>query len=639
MNVKLRLILIGFIFVFFVTHFYLPLTAQPRHPFYDALQLDEAIDADNHPQILSILAAYTDKQSLTGIEEAKEAFKDNPFIYDQIRKISTPPARRVTSGEENKKPRQVGYGPGVSGILSPTMMVETLANFISKRFKEELIISFFAGFRKKLIETKALRLFFPSTCAFLFQSNPYDVQSFISTLREIFHDDLDNMAGNLARFLKENENDITDKDTYHMLLVSHDLIHSLRDGLLAIDIVSGLDELSCITGHSSNFSHSIRLLALVSRNLKNRQEDGWISPHELNRLTLTSNKRLRELFVGLIYAREKDKFSTLTFDSRLLIEILSTGKGTEEAIKEFNRYMCDISLKAKTARNHLKQLKNRDDIGAEDYFNYIASVIDIFDSGLNTGGFTGVMNIGKIWSTYLPTAETMLEIYKNIHKGTYGVALTHALNLCQKLLPPSLGHHDILRYGVFMIGMVNAKTPDEMLEVMKTTALPVGGYRVKRSRPFSVSLNTYPGLFLGGETLDTDESIQGNKTGLSGAITTPVGIALNLGTANKNKKEDNQSGVSWSLFLSAIDVGAVFSWRITGNDPGLPELKWQNFLAPGLFIIYGFKNSPLSLGAGVQYGPQLRKITIENGLEMESSAFRFGLIFVVDIPIFNIFSQ
>jgi hypothetical protein len=628
MIAKFQFIII-FVFIFpgFLTH----LTAQ--NSFYDAKELEKAIKENNQPSIISILTKYTEKGTFTDIEEAKKIFKYNPFIYSQIKKISKPSARPLVPEVEKKKEEPIYEKPrkALSGILSPTAIVDTVSNFITKRFKEELITAFFSKFRERLTEKKALRLFFPSTSTFLLNSDSYDVQSFISLLREIFQNDLNNIGGNLGNFLKENETEIIDKESYLMVRISLHLIHSIKTGHLPIDVISGIDECSCIVETNSDFSNSMKLLALVSRNLRNKRGEGWIFPDEFNIMTLESNKSLRKLFIGLIYAKERKKFETLTFGTRHLKEILS--EGDEEIIKKFHNYMYRILLEARTAQNHMEELKEKEKIENNEYFNYVKNVINILGSGLNTGRFTGLSGGERIRSLYLPVSKTVHEIYQNIHKGAYAVALMNALNIIKMLLHDSSVNRDIIRYGVFMIGMVNAKSSGEMLDVLETAALPVKGYRIKRNSPFSISVNSYAGLFLGGETLNPGERIIGNKTELCGAITAPIGIAFNLGTG----RGYNEPGISWSLFLPVIDVGAIVSWRVTGHDKGLPELKWKNLLVPGIFIIHGLKKSPVSLGAGIQYGPQLREIDTENGVTINSNAFRFGLIFVVDIPIFNIF--
>ena len=151
-----------------------------------------------------------------------------------------------------------------------------------------------------------------------------------------------------------------------------------------------------------------------------------------------------------------------------------------------------------------------------------------------------------------------------------------------------------------------------MKKVLEAAVLPVGSYRIKRTSRFNISLNAYPGGFIGGELLTPGEQeIKGEPLALNLAFTAPVGLAFSWGkvgykivksekTVDKPEERKRKIGPSHSVFLSAIDFGAVVSFRLSGADSGLPEFKWENILAPGLYYMYGFKNSPISIGVGIQ---------------------------------------
>ena len=56
--------------------------------------------------------------------------------------------------------------------------------------------------------------------------------------------------------------------------------------------------------------------------------------------------------------------------------------------------------------------------------------------------------------------------------------------------------------------------------------------------------------------------------------------------------------------------------------------------------MYGFKNSPISLGVGAQMGSAIRKLSKnENGIDLElnnKANWRIGASLVVDNPLINI---
>jgi hypothetical protein len=93
--------------------------------------------------------------------------------------------------------------------------------------------------------------------------------------------------------------------------------------------------------------------------------------------------------------------------------------------------------------------------------------------------------------------------------------------------------------------------------------------------------------------------------------------------------------------VSVIDIGAITSFRLVNDDTEtLPEFNWNNILAPGMYYVNGLKNTPLSWGLGLQYGPQLRDIEKDGTtLELSDSLFSVRLFLSVDIPIFNFYTR
>jgi hypothetical protein len=93
--------------------------------------------------------------------------------------------------------------------------------------------------------------------------------------------------------------------------------------------------------------------------------------------------------------------------------------------------------------------------------------------------------------------------------------------------------------------------------------------------------------------------------------------------------------MSYSALFSILDLGAIAAFRLGDNAAeDLPELKFENLVAPGGFLLANFPKSPFSLGFGGQYGPRTRKITF-NGIESRSSAWRWLIFAGIDVPIFN----
>jgi hypothetical protein len=146
--------------------------------------------------------------------------------------------------------------------------------------------------------------------------------------------------------------------------------------------------------------------------------------------------------------------------------------------------------------------------------------------------------------------------------------------------------------------LAQANNTQEAYAAIDNLADPVGSYRIKREHAFSISLNAYGGLFIGHEDIDgvTTESKITNY-GLAGL----VGVGFNLGRLRKTDRSP-----SLSLFLSAIDVSALVSYRVEDNDDTqLAELEWKDVFSPGAHAVFGFVKSPVCLAFGISQRPRI----------------------------------
>jgi len=191
----------------------------------------------------------------------------------------------------------------------------------------------------------------------------------------------------------------------------------------------------------------------------------------------------------------------------------------------------------------------------------------------------------------------------------------------------------ILVYGSFMANMVGAQTPDQVKAAIRAVAVPPGSSSVKRNSRMNVDVNAYlgPGGFV--EILN-DRTIPNNKDkSLAIALSVPVGITASLGQMGAKER-------SFSLFFPVLDIGAVTSFRLSKNgvQSKLPELSFGNLISPGAYLLWNLKKSPFTWGVGAQFGPQLRKVTVD-GIDKNSSAWRIGATFSIDVPIFNLYTR
>jgi hypothetical protein len=277
-------------------------------------------------------------------------------------------------------------------------------------------------------------------------------------------------------------------------------------------------------------------------------------------------------------------------------------------------------------------------------------------------GFNAVpeQNLTKIFLTLAHV--TNIADYSGEQK--YGLIITETLSLFSDLgLSQTNLFKTFKKYGLFISNLAQAQNSQQVKEALDVAALPVGSYKIKRNSFLDISLNAYPGLSAGlefrkGIPLGANVKAVNPTLGFSA----PVGLGFSWGEIKEKKKEKKDStinqnefivlekgksitkyisGRSHSLFLSVIDIGAITSFRLIDDDTEtLPEFKWSNILAPGLYYVNGLKDTPLSWGLGVQYGPQLRSIEKDGAaLKLADSLFSVRLFLAVDVPIFNFYAR
>jgi hypothetical protein len=212
---------------------------------------------------------------------------------------------------------------------------------------------------------------------------------------------------------------------------------------------------------------------------------------------------------------------------------------------------------------------------------------------------------------------------------------------------------EVFRYSAFLAAVATSRSPEDIKQAIRAIALPPGSYSIKRRSFSNISLNTYPGLTGGMELIRND---LGQKWAPNFGFTAPVGLAFSWGYRDKidNKKyleipkyrrrvdrsldmRDDRylTGHSGSLFFSLVDLGAVVLFRLDGGDNPLPEdVGFQQVFSPGVIYSHGFPNLPISVLAGVQISPQLRKFG-----DVPADAVRLNFGLTVDLPMANFHTQ
>ncbi|HXB90789.1 MAG TPA: hypothetical protein VNU72_00805, partial [Puia sp.] len=390
----------------------------------------------------------------------------------------------------------------------------------------------------------------------------------------------------------------------------------------------------------------IRLLALVTRTLIDPGQPD--APALLSAATIRSDLgdlTSQQLFVGLLLLKEKSEFKKIFFKTKDLYTLLND-QHTANTIHAMAAWLIKMAGSYENLNTIYVKIKTQISNSKPVYSPLITGFVSSF---LNTATVTldcPVLDTAFFSSASFKGMLTKLsdlsQIASDVADSNYGLALTHII----AALPDFIGtsHQQTIdalkNFGYFAVAIAKAKTNADLESALSSAALPVGSYRIKRNSFKNFSLNAWAGGFLGTQHFTGTVPPGVKQDNGLGGFTAPLGVAYSWGQVwysgdNKGKLK----GYSNTILLNVIDIGSITAFRLTHDTTAaLPDFKWQNILAPGIFYIFGWRNSPLSLGGGVQYGPQLRGFT-DNSAIVLPPAISFRLFLAVDIPLFNFYTR
>ncbi|MCU0347400.1 MAG: hypothetical protein MUC59_10680 [Saprospiraceae bacterium] len=643
------------------------------------VEVDNSTDVDEE-KIMALVATYCP----TAVEvtangqrvNLDRCFQGNPFIslhnYAQSRFRNLLPA--------NFNPSTVGAGQaesnsGQGGRSSSnliTNLADGLAIFLVKRTKEELNAAFFEGLRKKMEQEPTYQLLFPATydLIYVIGAEIYNYNAYLETLRDGFLKDLKVLPSNVRQlsldhqFVKKAEYQIVLEDlltTTQMLFDAEKPLNilsfladaaSLQDSLRWKEIADGK------TRHAlQDVAMSLRTLQLFTQSLTlpDNSATNWVSPDEVSR-------RMRDishvyLYLGLLWQQgEGLKFSNGR-DFRQALGQLERMNQTPVSLRNFLVSLAQTGKQLEAAAKELLAGTTHSFSLNEEYFRFANLVFELIGQARSLRQQI-VLPDWKIEPDGKPTSQPksdaqtlqtdtlerkittvlqqLFDLEFNVRQERFTLAVANLTRLLSELLNAEdfdgKFKKEFLRHANFMATVAEAQDSREVAAAIELFALPPGSSRMKKQSEWSVSLNSYGGIAFGKENDFNDEVAEMvDKKGVL-SPSAPLGICLNKGLGNAG---------SLSLYSQLIDVGALFAYRFSDQTSQVPELKFQNIVAPGGYLIYGFGNNlPISIGVGAQLGPNLRKVDPSLMLDVETTnAWRLGAVLSVDIPITHFYTR
>jgi hypothetical protein len=622
--------------------------------YYDAFSLQQKKDPDIDNRILlsgeikQLLAPYYPGVKVADIDTA--LLNANPFFKGHF---------------EPKAIQDIGKAlnalslSSVGGI-NVTNFADGLAKFLVKRFKEELSITFFERFDSALNDRRfeEMRILFPQTVSVLnvIGKEIYNFSKYLNSLREAFIKDL----GNLYVAIKR----VKDLPKYTHFFEEHKEIKTVIDNAFYFidqfsagthpgQVIANYNEKMLLNFKDSslqlNMRSSVKALKLFSYSLKSVSPDRyWVQGDSVK--SMLADTMFRDMYFGLIYLESKNKDIVFRTGTRTVTfqEVLGKAKATEMVLLQYQAHVERIMDHVQEVNEYIAEIreKKRTEIDYNDYYKLFNASLDVIDEGLRVIDLPGLnINPDTLRLVNVTVAElvwlsrTAGELYTDVRTRNYSSAVLNTVAILDTIFRDNFNselRENILKYGGFMATVATAENSDEVEQAIEAIALPVGSSRIKRESTYNIALNAYVGGFAGVEYMPT---LPNNNQGFVFGLSAPVGVSFSKGGLGKGKN-NTRGGKSATVFISIIDIGALATFRLNDDDSKVAaEIELKNIIAPGVFFFYGFGKCPISLGAGVQIGPQLREVTTTDINVEKNFYIHYGITLAVDIPILNFYTK
>ena len=552
--------------------------------------------------------------------------------------------------------------------LSPeqqTKIIDGLTKYYAEEFRKAQLLSYIQTLESTIGKIGELQILFPKTYDKLRVADPTRFPELGDEYKAIFNEDLKLVIEHLINHIDTySEPSGSDKDkTFKLLnatnvsaIKSHDYYECFRiaadvgsklcNNYHPVDLLNHLDNKYyydptyydqvnsaslALSNPDKMYKKLLRVLHglnIVQKNIldttkskDNQFANVWLNLQDLKKLD-TKDEWL--FFAGLIYQQDREFFDRYFF--KATGKNLATVTASDIAnLKTRMDAILAVLVEIQDFRSNLKEENLKDNFAA-----YMELVLKSMQSANNF--FDGSLNIPKAdFGRYIKLADYTIKIYDNARKKDYNNTIYYAVEILGEFLGEEATYLDVVstidHYGNFMTDVINAKNSDETKEVIKKFAAPPASFVLKREYQRTFSITGQPGYFISMEKLDGKDQ----KFKFVSGITLPLGLEFTF----KNKN-GNENSASWGVFAQLIDLGAILNFRVDDETSTLPDLvEFKQIFSPGVSFNYGFKNSPVTIGLGYQYTPELRKVT-ESGNEIYLNGHRVFLRLAWDIPLINI---
>ncbi|PIE87120.1 MAG: hypothetical protein CSA03_02610 [Bacteroidetes bacterium] len=610
-----------------------------KQPTYiDALRLNqllnENVSADSTESV-QLKEEYYSILSRYGIDSI--SILSHPFLGDLEFVVNTGPDanlltvvpgpdRTKSSGEEN-----IAQSESVP-MNWEAAAINGIANFMAGRFKQEVLhMSIDQMFNRiSLRDSTLVSELFPKTFAHIVELQKDGNDAYYTAdllyLRELVHLDMEALPTTITKNLDKIFPTLDLKpEMIDGFTLSAGLVKYASMGVPVDQLLNFVSDTSLYSSDSSVVCRVVNITDLLSQAYKDKAGTGrtWVNPVvTLPHMGNPNSTRISKLFYGLLYSQLSE-----IKEFKMAFEKVTKSTDLVEANNRISKMIQDFSLvvgKLEMIGNVLKE-NNYEVENLRQAMGILDELVDVVDMAANGLGEIDI-NLTKVDSA-MQLAHEYISFTESIMDQDYRSAIP---KLVAVLSSYSKDNIEISRALGFLSGLGEVENDADMEKLLQAYALPIGSASIKRSSTFNLSVNGYVGITGGLERAFALESSNNQDKGNFG-LTAPIGISMTFANGHI------------TLFASVFDLGSIVNQRLNNDTTSYVDLRFEQFFSPGAQLYWNFKNTPLSLGAGVSYVPNLRTIKYNDGTatvgESGLNVLRINASLVIDIPFFTLYNR
>jgi len=384
--------------------------------------------------VYPLLKAYSNGAATEG--EIKDAFAGNPFMR------FAPGAHGANA--VNAPAAVAAENPifAALGGLPVTNIANGIAQFMIKRAKEELTISFFDRFKQFVDKHEEFKILFPKTVDALENLLSYQYTTMLSHLQTAFMADLSNLYSNIPTFLAlpQYQAFFNRFPEVSLAIRTLGLIQSVAygntlpaDALVNFANASDLNN-PVISQGFKDFGNAVNLAVIFSESVRDNSPDedrrNWISLPTF--LSNAQDPIFLQIYLGLVYQKIVEK--NIAFNNHPFAPVFAGLNGPTGPLALMRAEMTQFLQLAQQVDSLIVDIRTKKAAGTtltdQDYSNYISTGIDVIEFSFDIARF---FKSDFDVHPYTRLARDGNAIYLDIYKKTYPQAVTSSMDFISDL--------------------------------------------------------------------------------------------------------------------------------------------------------------------------------------------------------------